>query len=65
MSQLSKERQKEEFSTFVTLNIPELQSRHAVDLQAPIWCNSQTQHSTIEVFLSFLEPHFSEFFKAS
>lgn len=43
---------KEEFSTFVTLNIPELQSRCAVDLWAPIWCDWQTQHSTTDLFLS-------------
>lgn len=62
MLQISQVKWKEEFSPFVTLNIPELSSRRAADLLAPIWCESQTQHSTTDV-TPITESHLSEFLR--
>lgn len=62
MFRISKVKWKEEFSPFVTLNIPELSSRRAADLLAPIWCESQTQHSTTDV-TPITESHLSGFLR--
>lgn len=62
MFQISKVKWKEEFSPFVTLNIPELSSRRAADLLAPIWCESQTQHSATDV-TPITESHLSGFLR--